>query len=555
MIEQYKKIISEKVFENIGVRPVIEMPKKINCDLSIPLFGLAKELNDKLPNIFEKIKEIISPLEFVSNVSMVGGFLNIDFNRVYYTKEIMNKISEEKSCFATLPFNNETIVIDYSSPNIAKNFSVGHLRSTVIGNSIKKIYRKLGYKVIGINHLGDWGTQFGKIIVAYKNWVDEEAFLENPVKELQRIYVKFHEEVTLNPNLDIEAREAFLTLEQNKPESIELWKIFREKSLESFNRTYKLLDVDFESWLGEAFYNDKMDDVVNELNDKKLLIEDGGAQVVMLPEPYPPALIKKQDGATLYMTRDIAALLYRWNTYHFKKAIYVVGNEQKMHFEQLSLVVSKMGYNLDVKHVNFGLVLHNGKKMSTREGVFADLYNVIQEAIKRAKEAILEKNPNLLNQDYVAEKVAVGAIIFNDLKNDRHLDVDFNLEQMLKFEGNTGPYIQYTLVRIKSLLKQSSFDINNINLNLYEEDIYYELIKLIGIFPSTIVKAMEGDSPSVIAKYLISLSQMFNRFYAQVKVVSDDEVIKNTNLWLISNLEVVLTEGIRLLGITPLEEM
>lgn len=555
MIEKYRQQIVESINKEFNINPVVEQPKKADSDLSIPLFGYAKQLNKKLPEVFELFKNTLNELAFIENITFMSGFLNIYFKRDFFTKSAMSEITNKLDKFGENNKRDETIVIDYSSPNIAKNFSVGHLRSTVIGNSLKNIYVKLGYDVVGINYLGDWGVQFGKIIVAYQNWVDEEAFRVDPVKELQRIYVKFHDEAKSNPKLEDEAREAFVKLENNDQEYLEYWKLFREKSLESFMKTYKLLDVTFDSYLGEAYYNDKIPAVVDELEEKQLLTLDDGAQVVMLDGNMPPALIRKQDGATLYMTRDVAAILDRYRKYNFTKTLYVVGSEQKLHFEQLKQVVKKMGYDFDIEHINFGLVLYQGKKMSTREGVFADLYKVIQTAIESAKETIDEKNPNLENKDYVAQKVAVGAIIFNDLKNERHLDIDFDLNQMLRFEGNTGPYVQYTIVRIRSILKNTNVDFSNLDLSLLSQDIYYEIIKEMAQLPSTIMRAASTNNPSVIAKYLINLSQMFNRFYANVKINDANELTRNTNLNLIYNLNIVLSEGLRLLGITPLEEM
>ncbi|HHY96463.1 MAG TPA: arginine--tRNA ligase, partial [Acholeplasma sp.] len=449
----------------------------------------------------------------------------------------------------------KTVVIDYSSPNIAKSFSVGHLRSTVIGNSLKLIYEKNGYRVIGINHLGDWGTQFGRMIVAYKKWGNESLIEKNPISELQKLYVKFHDELANHPELEQEGRDAFLKLEQGDPEYIKLWDFFREQSLKEFMEMYDLLNVKFDSFNGEAFYNDKMDRVVKELEEKNLIKEDEGALVVFIGENYPPVLIKRSDGATLYATRDLAALLYRKDTYNFDKILYVVGNEQKLHFESLKKVSDLMGYNFDLVHVNFGLVLQDGKKMSTRTGKYTKLMDVINEAISNAKKAIEEKNPNLENKEEVAKTVGVGAIIFNDLKNERHLDVEYNLEQMVKFEGQTGPYLQYSIVRIFSMLKNVNLNFDLVNYQTYTNDVYFNLVQLIDQFPVVLERAQNENSPSVIARYLLQLAQEFNSFYGKVRILADDQNLLQSNIYLVTAIQTVLIEGLRLLGIGYLEAM
>jgi len=556
MIEQIKTELKQLLYDNLKIEnAVLEVPKRGDSDLAIPLFGYQKTLGLKLPEIFDKFKEIIIKHSLVDNLVFTAGFLNIYLKRVDISKKILNRIYDTKHDYGTLPSNNKTVVIDYSSPNIAKSFSVGHLRSTVIGNSLKLIYKKLGYDVVGINHLGDWGTQFGSMIVAYQMWGDKEKIKQNPIDELQALYVRFHQAAETDDSLKQAARDVFLKLEQGDETYTKLWTYFKEVSLEEFETMYKILDVSFDSYHGEAFYNDKMDRVIEELEAKNLLVEDQGAMVVRLEEDTPPVLIKRSDGATLYTTRDLAALLYRHDTYNFDKALYVVGNEQKLHFENLKKVIALMGYDFDIEHVNFGLVLKDGKKMSTRSGKTTKLEYVLNEAVLKAKQAIEEKNPTLENKDEVAKVVGIGAVIFNDLKNDRTLNIEFDLDAMLKFEGQTGPYLLYSIVRIYSILRTNSSDISKVDYSIYQAEDYYNLIKLLDQFPMTIQKAAETYTPSTIAKYLLQVAQAFNAFYAKVKINDENEIIRHSNLLLVESIVYTLVEGLRLLGMKHLEAM
>lgn len=556
MIEQIKLELRQLLFDHLDIEDVVlEVPKRGDSDLAIPLFGYQKQMGKKLPEIFDLFKEILIQHHLVESVVFTAGFLNIYLKRLEVSKSILNSIHDEKQSFGTQPNNNKTVVIDYSSPNIAKSFSVGHLRSTVIGNSLKLIYQKLGYNVVGINHLGDWGTQFGSMMVAYRMWGDKDKIKANPIDELQALYVRFHEAAEKDESLKQEARDAFLKLEQEDPEYTKLWTYFREVSLQEFMNMYDILDVSFDSYNGEAFYNDKMDRVIKELEDKNLLVEDQGAMVVKLEEDTPPVLIKRSDGATLYTTRDLAALLYRNDTYHFDKALYVVGNEQKLHFENLKKVVKMMGYNFNIEHINFGLVLQDGKKMSTRKGKTTKLDYVLNQAVLKAKQAIEEKNPNLENKDQVAKVVGIGAVIFNDLKNDRTLNIEFDLDGMLKFEGQTGPYLLYSIVRIFSILKSNTIDISQVDYTLYQDENYYSLIKVLDQFPSIVQRAAESYTPSTVAKYLLQLSQEFNTFYAKVKINDSNDVVRQTNLLLVESILNILIEGLRLLGMKHLEAM
>ena len=555
MIQTIKQTVKALVlnhFQLDNLNVVVEEPKRGTADLAIPLFALVKQLGKPMPVVLEEVKTALSQYEMITDIQFLNGFLNLSINRGVFASKVIDRITEEQASFGNQSVG-KTVCIDYSAPNIAKSFSIGHLRSTMIGNALKNIYTKLGYRVVGINHLGDWGTQFGKMIVAYQKWGNRADIEKNPITELQKLYVKFHEEVEKDPSLDDQARAVFKALEDGNPEMLALWQYFREESLKEFMSMYELLGVSFDSYDGESFYNDKMEAVAKTLEEQGLLVEDDGAMIVKL-DPLPPALIKRRDGATLYITRDLAALLYRFNHYHFDKVLYVVGNEQKLHFDQLKGVSKLMGYDLDIHHVNFGLVMQDGKKMSTRGGRVVKLYDVIKEAIESASNAIVEKNPNLKNRDEVAKAIGIGAVIFNDLKNDRNLDIEFNLESMLAFEGQTGPYLQYSSVRIASILKNQVLS-KNYPVNSYTEDLPFELIKQLAAFEDAVEKAAEVNGPHVISRYLLQLSQLFNQFYGQYKIITEDEALKQANLHLIQAVRIVLNEGMRLLGMIALDEM
>ncbi len=555
MLDLVKVELKEKILTNLNYEVDIEIPRRGDYDLAIPLFRLLKSTNLKLPFLYEQINNVIITHPHVKSTELIGAFLNIKLNSQSFSKSVLTTVYKLEDRFGEEPTNNEVVVIDYSSPNIAKNFSVGHLRSTVIGHSLKLIFQKLGYTVVGINHLGDWGTQFGKLLVAYDLWGNEEKLKEAPIDELQRIYIKFHEVAEKNPQLEDEARQAFKELEEGDKEKLKLWTYFKDESLKEFMKVYDLLNVHFDSYAGEAFYNDKIDHVIDVLSSKNLLKIDDGATIIDLGDDIPPALIKRSDGATLYMTRDLAALLYRYETYNMNKTLYLVGNEQKLHFEQLKRIVELLELPIEVVHVNFGLVLIDGKKMSTRSGTNANLHDVLLESISDAKAAIMEKNPTLESIDEASRAIGVGAVVFNDLKNDRNLNIDFNLENMLRFEGQTGPYLQYTSVRINSILKEAKLDINQVDYSLFENPSYFDLVKQISTFSEAIKKAAEEYNPSVISKHLLALAQLFNSFYGQNRILVDDVATLNTNLLLISNVRTVINEGLRLLGIKYLDEM
>lgn len=567
MINQIKKGIKEELelflkdtYKQI-IEITVETPKnKKMGDISIPVFSVIKVLRKPMPQIIEIVKNEIektSYKQYYADVQSVSGFINITLDQEKVAKAVINDFMSAEDYGRSDFGKGKTIVIDYSSPNIAKPFSVGHLRSTVIGQAIGNIMEKLNYQVIRINHLGDFGTQFGKIIYAYLNFGDKQKVEENPIEELMKLYVEFHELAKDQPEIEDKAREIFKELEEGNPKYVELWTHFRKVSLEEYMKVYKILGVEFDSYNGEAFYNDKMQAVVDELTEKKLLVKDQGAMIVSLGENLPPALIQKSDGSTLYITRDLAALFYRKNNYHFDEVLYVVGNEQKLHFTQLQEVVQKMGYAFynDIHHINFGLVLQDGKKMSTRKGKIVKLVDVLEEAKQLSLDYINEKNPTLEDKEEIAESVGVSAIIFNDLKNYRANDIEFNLDDMVNFVGQTGPYLQYTSVRISSMIDDQAIDTSKIDYALYTNEHSYDLIKAIDEYEDILIKAKEDYSPSVLAKYLLSLASYFNSYYAKEKVMVENEVERQTKLYLISVVRHILDDGMRLLGMKVIKRM
>ncbi|WP_042357657.1 arginine--tRNA ligase [Bacillus rubiinfantis] len=539
---------------------LIEKPKNAgHGDLAFPCFTLAK-LKRKAPNLIaQELSEKIQSPTF-EKIEVVGAYLNVFLNKQAVAEKIINDILTQKEQFGSQNMGQGgNVTIDLSSPNIAKPFSMGHLRSTVIGNAIALIVEKCGYQPIKINHLGDWGTQFGKLITAYKLWGDADKVKANPISELLALYVKFHEEAETNHALEDDGRAWFKKLEDGDEEAVELWQWFRDESLKEFARIYDLLNVDFDSLAGESFYNDKMDRVVNLLEEKGLLVESNQAQVVELTEEeLPPCLIKKSDGATLYATRDLAAALYRKETYNFVKSLYVVGHEQSLHFKQLIAVLKKMGFEWagDMAHIPFGMMLTGGKKMSTRKGKVVLLEEVLKESIEMARHNIEEKNPALANKDEVAKQVGVGAVIFHDLKNNRMNDIEFSLEELIRFEGETGPYVQYTFARACSILRKANWQPEaapqNFTATTWEKE--WKVVSFLMEFPNAIKRACENFDPSQVAKYVVDLAQVFNKYYAEVRILEESEE-QAARLALVYAVTQVLKEGLRLLSIQAPEEM
>jgi len=560
----HKELIASelaKVIEGLDQETILnllEQPKSSDLgDIAFPAFSLAK-IERKAPQaIAADIAEKIDASHF-EKVVATGPYVNFFLDKSQISDQVIKSVIEAGADYGQQEEGQgANVTIDLSSPNIAKPFSVGHLRSTVIGDALSNIFRKMGYNTIKINHLGDWGKQFGLLMVAYKKWGSKEAVEANPIDELLKLYVRINAEIENDPALDEEGRLWFKKLEDGDPEATELWQWFRDESLVEFNRIYKLLGVEFDSLNGEAFYNDKMDEAVQILEEKGLLKESKGASIVELDDVnLPPAMIKKSDGATLYITRDIATAIYRARTYNFVKNIYAVGQEQSNHFRQLKAVLKKMGFEWsdDMIHVDFGLVTKNRQKLSTRKGNIILLEPTLQEAISRAKAQIEEKNPELENKEEVARAVGVGAVKFYDLKTDRRNGYDFDLEAMVSFEGETGPYVQYAYARIQSILRKANFTPSaDVTYSLNDPE-SWEIIKLLQDFSRVVKRAAENYDPSLIAKYAINLAQAFNKYYAHTRIL-DESPERDSRLALSYSTAVVLKEALRLLGVDAPEKM
>ena len=537
---------------------LLEQPKSSELgDIAFPAFSLAKTERKAPQIIAADIAEKIDTAHF-DKVVATGPYVNFFLSKAEISGQVIKEVIKDGADYGQQnEGNNQNITIDLSSPNIAKPFSVGHLRSTVIGDALSNIFRKIGYNTIKINHLGDWGKQFGLLMVAYKKWGSQEAVEANPIDELLKLYVRINAEIENDPSLDEEGRLWFKKLEDGDPEATELWQWFRDESLTEFNRIYELLGVEFDSLNGEAFYNDKMDEGIQILEDKGLLQESKGASIVDLEDfNLPPAMIKKSDGATLYITRDIATAIYRARTYNFVKNVYVVGQEQANHFRQLKAVLKKMGFDWsdDMIHVDFGLVTKNRQKLSTRKGNIILLEPTLLEAISRAKSQIEAKNPDLENKDAVARAVGVGAVKFYDLKTDRRNGYDFDLEAMVSFEGETGPYIQYAYARIQSILRKANFQPDAAATYSLNDPESWEIIKLLQDFGRVVKRAADNYEPSLIAKYAISLAQAFNKYYAHTRIL-DESPERDSRLALSYSTAVVLKEALRLLGVEAPEKM
>lgn len=527
-------------------------PDKKMGDLALPCFKLSKILRKSPMVIADELKNALAENDtsIFKQIDSVSGYLNFYVNEDAYCETLKDIVCSPDTYGSSKVGEGKTVVIDYSSPNVAKPFHIGHLRSTVIGQSIKNLHKFSGYECVGVNHLGDWGTQFGKLIVAYKKWGSKEDIEARGIKALTEIYVKFHKEAEENPALDDEARDAFVKIESNDEEYLALWKWFIEISIAEYKKTYNLIGADFESWLGESFYYDKADAVVEKLKEKNLLTLDDGAHIVKLDDfGMPPCLIIKSNGSTIYATRDIAAACYRKDTYDFDKCIYVTSAGQSLHFAQFFKVIEMMGYDWANKliHVPFGTVSIAGAKLSTREGNVILLEDIFNEAISKTLEIINEKNPELADKQEVAKAVGVGAVIFHDLSNNRIKDVNFIWDEVLNFEGNTGPYVQYTYARCESIIEKACLDVNIEDLELTSE-FELDLIKTLHDFPSKVSQARDELEPSVVTRYLLDVCQSFNRFYHDCPVLkTEDEKIKNTRVALVSATAAVLKNGLSLI--------
>lgn len=558
MICSYLEGISEKEVEEL-----LEIPPETQMgDYSLPCFSLAKKLKKSPAIIAQQLKETMDKHldeSKVSNLQSVNGYLNIYLNKTTYIQTILNQLADENFGLE-LEGKGKSICMDYSSPNIAKNFHVGHLRTTVIGNSLYKIYSKLGYHVVRINHLGDWGTQFGKLILAYKAWSSKEQVEKDGIEELLRIYVQFNNEAENNPKLKEEARMWFAKMEQGDEEALTIWKWFYNISVKEFERVYKLLNMEFDYCLGESFYMDKVPALVEELKEKKLLEESQGANIINLEEyNMPPCLITKTDGSSIYHSRDIAAILYRKREFDFEKCLYVTGVEQKLHFAQIFKAIELMGYDWadGLVHVPYGLVSFAGEKLSTRTGNIIYAEDILHEAIKRSFQLVSQKSPYLEGKEEIAEKVGVGAVIFHDLFHQRVKEVRFSWEEVLSFEGATGPYIQYTYARAKSILRKSEIkeEDGNVNAELLLDKASYDLVKKMALYTDKVKEAADRYEPSVVARYVWELASVFNKFYHECNILNADKETKKVRLILVDVTQRILKSGMGLLGIQCPEEM
>lgn len=561
----YKKLVAERIKAHVDlelevIEKLIEIPPRPEMgDFAFPCFQLSKVMR-KAPNMIATDLASQIDKEGFEKIENLGPYLNFFVDKVAFSKNIIEKVLLEKDNYgASNDGAGENMVVEYSSPNIAKPFHVGHLFTTAIGHSLYKMLSFEGYNPIRINHLGDWGTQFGKLISAYKRWVDEEALEKEPISELLRIYVKFHDEAEKNPQLDDEGRLYFKKLEDGDAEAVALWERFRKLSLKEFNKIYDLLGVDFDSWAGESFYNDKMNAVVKELEEKGILTESNGAKVVMLDEyNMPPCIVLKSDGASIYATRDLTAAMYRKEKYDFKKCIYVVGKDQSLHFKQVFKTLELAGHKWaeDCIHIPFGIVKFADKKLSTRKGDVVLLEELLSEAVSKTLETINEKNPSLENKEEVAKKVGIGAIVFTYLKNSRERDIVFDWKEMLSFEGETGPYVQYTYARANSILTKAGKiegEADFSKLNAVEE---FELAKTLEGFQKAIFLAIDKLEPSVVTRYVIEVAKAFNKFYNSHQVLNlEDQGLKVARLQLISATCQVIKNALNLIGLDVVEKM
>lgn len=543
------------------ISATIEIPPKPEMgDFAFPCFRLAKTMH-KAPNIIAAdIKEAIGDVDYLDRIEVKGAYLNFFVKTEVFVKSMIEAANSENFGGSDIG-EGKNICLDYSSPNVAKNFHVGHLRTTIIGNSLYKIFSKLGYNAIRINHLGDWGTQFGKLIVAYKAWGSKEAVEKDGISELMKLYVKFHEEADKNPELVDEARAWFAKMEQGDEEALSIWQWFKDISLVEYKRTYDLLGVDFDYYLGESFYRDKCQEVVDKITEAGLLKESEGAMIVDLSEyDMAPCIITKKDGSSIYATRDLAAIFYRKKTYNFCKCLYVTGQEQKLHFAQVFKVVELLGNEWakdQLVHIPYGLVSLEGAKLSTRNGNIIYAEDILHDAIEKSLEIITEKSPNLENKEEVAKMVGVGSVLFNDLYNQRIKDVSFSWDKVLNFDGETGPYVQYTHARCSSVVRLAeNFDPSNeVDFSVITEPDAIFLLKEINRFPKVVLDAADKYEPSIVARFSVDVAQAFNKFYNSTRINVPEENVKNARVMLTYLTKKTLSDALELLGIQAPEAM
>lgn len=573
-MEEMKKLIASTIHNALQnsditleeIESKIEIPKdKKNGDFAYPCFNLAKVLRNSPINIANEIKDKLVLDRKISKVEVVNGFLNFYLNSADIVNDVLKEIVEKGESYGkSTEGKGINVIVEYSSPNIAKPFHLGHFRNTVLGKALYDLYEELGYNVTGINHLGDWGRQFGILIEGYRRFKDEYDFNKDPLGALSDIYVRINKIAKEDEEVMNTARDNFKKLEQGDKELTELWQFFRDVSLKEYNRIYTILGSRFDSYNGEAFYNDKMQEVIDILDSKGVLEDSQGAKVVNVGDSMPPCIILKSNGSTIYATRDLAAILYRTRTYDFTKCIYITATEQILHFKQVfetakHLVDEK--YQKGLIHVSYGMIRLKTGKMSTREGNVVYVDELLKEAVQKAKNIIVNKNPNLENLDLVSNQIGVGALIFNYLKNGKNKDIIFDLDETLRFDGETGPYVQYTYVRTKSILEKVGFnidniDINSIQLNSLKEKQEIELIKELEKFETVIRKAANEYEPSILARYLIDVATSFSRFYNECSVANlEDENLKLARCILVYATSIVIKRGLSILGIDCPEKM
>ena len=572
MIDQKKEIaalLSEKVeaLTPEEIESMIEIPPESSMgDYAFPCFRLAKSMRRAPNQIAQELAEQLRENEKFSDVKNVNAYVNFFLNRAEWASAVIEEVLTEGARYGGSDLGKgKKVIVEFSSPNIAKPFHIGHIRTTVIGNSIYKIFDFLGYDTVRINHLGDYGTQFGKMIVAYRRWGNEEDVRREPIKTLLDYYVKFHEEAEKDPSLEDEARATFTRLENGEKEEYALWEWFREESLKEFTYVYDLLGIEFDSYAGESFYSDKMDRIVELMKDKGILKESEGAQIVDLEEyGMPPALIKKKDGSTLYITRDIAAAVYRKEHYNFDRNIYVVASQQNLHFQQWFKIIELMGYDWaqECIHVPFGMVSLEDGTLSTRKGKVVFLLDVLNNAIEKTKQIMIEKNGSDENLEEISREVGIGAVVFQELSNNRIKDYVFSWDKVLNFEGETGPYVQYTHARAASVLRNAGeaaqkalSSASSLDMSCAVSDTAYELVKLIYRFPEVVKEAAEKYEPSVITRHIIDIAQYFNRFYHDERILVEDEAEKQAKLAVVYAAKQTIANGLALLGVSAPEKM
>lgn len=572
----FRKTVAEKIhaipeinkeMDFDSVYDTVEVPADSKMgDYAFPCFKLAKVFRKAPPLIAEELQKSLAEETEFEKVENLNGFLNFYLNKETVIGQVVKNVLTEKDRYGSSDLGGQKkVVVEFSSPNIAKPFHIGHIRSTVIGNAINNIYDFLGYDTERVNHLGDYGTQFGKMIVAYRKWGNKEDVEREPIKTLLTYYTKFHEVAEDDPSLEDDARETFTKLEQGAQEETELWQWFRDESLKEFARVYDLLGISFDSYAGESFYSDKMQRVLDELEEKNLLVESEGAQIVDLDEyNLGKALITKKDGSTLYITRDIAAAIYRKEHYDFYKNLYIVASQQNLHFQQWIKIVELMGYEWanDCVHIPFGLVSLEEGTMSTRAGRVVFLEDVLLRAVEQTRKIIEDKNVNTDSIDETAKDVGIGAVIFQELSNNRIKDYVFSWDKVLNFEGETGPYVQYSHARAASVLRKAGADgdavvnsAGDIDASYLTSDSGYELAKLIYQFPQVIIDAADKYEPSMITRHIVNIAQSFNKFYHDEHVLVDDEAERNAKLGLVAAAKTTIKNGLTLLGIKAPDKM